>query len=127
MKKALLLIAVVGGLFGLFLLISDDTPQNTTNQNQETQQVAELITSEDVPEIIREKYDKKLASATFAGGCFWCTEAAFQETKGVENAISGYAGGEEYNPTYTAVIEKRTSHREAIKVFYDPNVVSYEE
>ena len=63
-------------------------------------------------ELIHEKIPTGVEPATFAAGCFWCTEAAFQTTNGVTNAISGYSGGEEYNPTYEEVYKETTSHRE---------------
>lgn len=66
------------------------------------------------------------ASAVFAGGCFWCTEADFEKLDGVSEAISGYAGGDEVDPTYQQVAAGRTGHTEAVKVLYDPDVVSYE-
>ena len=65
--------------------------------------------------------------ATFAGGCFWCTEAQFERVKGVLNVVSGYAGGPEKNPTYDAVSSGETGHTEAIQVFYNPKVVTYNE
>ncbi len=65
--------------------------------------------------------------ATFAAGCFWCTEAVFQETPGVISAVSGYAGGTEPNPTYEEVYKNLTSHREAVQIVFDPAVVSYDE
>jgi peptide methionine sulfoxide reductase msrA/msrB len=71
--------------------------------------------------------DPELSQATFAGGCFWCTEAAFQELEGVEEAVSGYAGGEEENPTYEEVVAHKTGHREALKVYYYADKISYEE
>lgn len=77
--------------------------------------------------IINEKTPEGASTATFAGGCFWCTEASFQETEGVSNAISGYTGGEEYNPTYKDVYTETTGHREALRVYYDPEVVSYQD
>ncbi|WP_258806784.1 peptide-methionine (R)-S-oxide reductase MsrB [Pseudidiomarina sp. CB1] len=63
--------------------------------------------------------------ATFAGGCFWCVEKAFEEVPGVREAVSGYAGGEEVAPTYEQVASGQTGHTEAVQVFYDPAVVSY--
>ena len=66
------------------------------------------------------------ASAVFAGGCFWCTEADFEKLDGVSEAISGYAGGEEVDPTYQQVAGGQTGHTEVVKVLYDPEVVSYE-
>jgi peptide-methionine (S)-S-oxide reductase len=69
---------------------------------------------------------KKLKKAYFAAGCFWCVEAIFESVNGVEEAISGYAGGTTKNPTYTQVSYGRTDHAEAVEVFYDPSVVSFE-
>ncbi len=68
-----------------------------------------------------------LAVATFAGGCFWCMEAAFEHLDGVRDAVSGYTGGSERHPTYDAVSNHRTSHAEAVRVLYDPNRVTYEQ
>lgn len=67
-----------------------------------------------------------LEIATFAGGCFWCTEAVFERVQGVKYVISGYSGGEEKNPTYKEVSYGKTSHAESIQIYYDPDVVSYE-
>ena len=67
----------------------------------------------------------KLSTAYFASGCFWCVEAIFESVKGVEEAVSGYAGGKEQNPTYQQVGAGKTGHTETVKVYYDPNVVSY--
>lgn len=68
-----------------------------------------------------------LAKATFAGGCFWCMEPPYDELEGVHQTISGYAGGEEEDPTYEEVSSGRTGHAEVVQVVYDPDVVSYEE
>ncbi len=68
---------------------------------------------------------KQYKVATFAGGCFWCTEAAFEGMKGVKEVISGYAGGTEENPTYMEVAQGQTSHREVVQIYYDD--VSYRE
>lgn len=65
--------------------------------------------------------------ATFAGGCFWCVESAFQEFPGVETAVSGFAGGEEENPTYKQVSSGTTGHRESVQLTYDPSQVTYEQ
>ncbi len=64
-------------------------------------------------------------TAYFAGGCFWCTESDFEKVDGVVEAISGYTGGKEANPTYKQVSAGRTSHVEAIKVVYDPAKITY--
>lgn len=68
----------------------------------------------------------KLAKATFAGGCFWCTEAVYAELKGVKGVTSGYIGGQVPNPTYKQVCTGQTGHAEAIEIEYDPQVVSFE-
>jgi len=65
--------------------------------------------------------------ATFAGGCFWCMESAFEGVDGVSEVISGYTGGTKVNPTYQEVSSGTTGHVEAVQVYYDPNVVSYKE
>lgn len=69
--------------------------------------------------------DASLAVATFAGGCFWCVEAGFEKLPGVVEAISGYSGGQESDPTYEQVAAGRTGHTEAVQVYYDPEVISY--
>jgi peptide-methionine (S)-S-oxide reductase len=68
-----------------------------------------------------------LQLATFGSGCFWCTEAVFQNVKGVEKVVSGYTGGKVKNPTYKEVCSGLTGHAEVIQVSYDPTVVSYPE
>lgn len=63
--------------------------------------------------------------ATFAGGCFWCTEASFECIKGVKDVISGYSGGEEERPTYYEVGDGKTGHTEAIQIYYNPEEISF--
>jgi peptide methionine sulfoxide reductase msrA/msrB len=70
---------------------------------------------------------KDYKTATFAGGCFWCVESDFEKVDGVIEAVSGYAGGDEPNPTYKQVSSGRTGHTEAVQITYDPNKVSYQE
>ena len=66
-----------------------------------------------------------LRNATFAGGCFWCLEAVFEQLEGVERVVSGYAGGSVAAPTYEQVCSGRTGHAEAVQVTFDPEVISY--
>ncbi|MFB3884081.1 MAG: peptide-methionine (R)-S-oxide reductase MsrB [Thermodesulfobacteriota bacterium] len=74
-----------------------------------------------------EKEEMNLRKATFAGGCFWCTEADFEKLPGVVKVISGYTGGNKENPTYEEVSSGKTGHVEAIQVYYDPKKITYEE
>lgn len=67
-----------------------------------------------------------LSIATFAGGCFWCTEAVFERVNGVKYVISGYSGGDEANPNYSQVGSGRTTHAESIQIYYDADVVDFE-
>lgn len=73
------------------------------------------------------KRDPNLAVATFAGGCFWCMEPPFEDKDGVQEVVSGYAGGQEKNPTYKQVAGGQTSHAEAVQVVYAPSKISYAE
>lgn len=68
-----------------------------------------------------------MEKATFAGGCFWCTEAIFQNIRGVKTVESGYSGGETDNPTYEDVSGSSTGHAETIQITFDPKVVSYKD
>jgi peptide methionine sulfoxide reductase msrA/msrB len=102
MKKLVLyaVLAVVPLLAALTVSMAEDKTQSDTNLNG-------------------------LEVATFAGGCFWCTESDFEKLNGVKEAISGYTGGHVDNPTYKQVSHGGTGHIESVQVFYDPKVVSY--
>lgn len=65
--------------------------------------------------------------ATFAGGCFWCTEAVFNNLEGVEKVVSGYTGGSIKNPAYREICTGRTGHAEAIQIYYDETLITYKE
>jgi peptide methionine sulfoxide reductase msrA/msrB len=68
-----------------------------------------------------------LEKATFAGGCFWCIEHAFEHLDGVQSVISGYTGGQKGNPTYDQVSSGRTDHLESVQISYEPTKISYQE
>ncbi len=70
---------------------------------------------------------KKLASAVFGGGCFWCLDPLFSHVRGVKTVATGYAGGKKENPTYAEVSTGTTGHAEVVKIDYDPAVITYEE
>jgi peptide-methionine (S)-S-oxide reductase len=95
-----------------------EAPQQTVSQdgNERTQ---EPMTDIKVPE------GKEVA--TLAAGCFWCTEAIFDDLKGVEKVESGYSGGQVANPSYREVCNGTTGHAEGIQITFDPKVVSYRE
>ena len=64
--------------------------------------------------------------AYFASGCFWCVEAIYESLEGVAESISGYSGGHTKNPTYESSNTGRTGHAEAVEIYYDPDVISFE-
>lgn len=68
-----------------------------------------------------------MQTAILGGGCFWCTEAVYTRAKGVVSAISGYAGGENPNPTYQEICTGTTGHAEIVTIKYDENIISYED
>lgn len=68
----------------------------------------------------------KTEVATFGGGCFWCLEAVFEETRGVLDVVNGYAGGEVKAPSYEQVSSGTTGHAEVVQITFDPTIISYE-
>lgn len=112
MKTTLIVGAVIitaGLIFGYFSLTEKKEDMMETSQTAMNEGMVELEV------------------ATFAGGCFWCTESDFEKVEGVKDAVSGYSGGQKDNPTYQEVSMGGTGHTEAIQVHYDPTVVTYEE
>lgn len=91
------------------------------SQQQHTGQQVDAIA---IPAV---RHSGEIDTATFAGGCFWCTEVQFQQLVGVDTVISGYIGGTVANPTYKQVTSGKTGHAEAINVIYRPDVISYDE
>ena len=83
-----------------------------------------ILNAEDEP--MKQESTQNLAVATFAGGCFWCTESDFEKIPGVVKVISGYTGGTLENPTYAQVSSGSTQHLESVEVYYDPTRISYE-
>ena len=90
---------------------------------EELHEEAKETTADDAAD--KDKKQDKLATATFGNGCFWCTEAVFEELHGVSKVISGYSGGKVPNPTYLQVSSKLTGHAEVIQLKYDPELISY--
>jgi peptide-methionine (S)-S-oxide reductase len=106
-----------------FLAIGLNACGQTNNPNKTTKVTEKNMTEQEV----QDTTGKNLEVATFAGGCFWCVEAQYQELKGVEKVESGYTGGTLKNPTYKEICTGRTGHAEAINIYYDPKVISYDE
>lgn len=104
-KSSLLLVLSLFIFAGCFSAVSEDKTENIKNDN----------------------FTGNLSVAYFSGGCFWCSESDFEKKLGVSEVISGYLGGEVENPTYKQVSSGVTGHREGVKVFYDENVVSFDE
>ena len=69
----------------------------------------------------------ELEVATFAGGCFWCVEAIFEDIEGVVEAVSGYSGGHLKNPTYEQVCTTDTGYAEAVNIYFDPRIISFKD
>ena len=86
--------------------------------------VSSLLSAPAIAQTIPEKTQSN-AEAIFAGGCFWCVESDFEKLDGVVEAISGYTGGHIKNPSYKQVSHENTGHYEAVKIIYDPNIISY--
>lgn len=106
---------------GILLAIATFTTSCESKIKNKTEPAKEVV--------LVEKYSKQdlqdYETAYFASGCFWCVEAIFESVKGVKEVISGYSGGTEENPTYEQVGYGKTSHAEAVEVYYNPKEISY--
>lgn len=100
----------------IFFVVMSACQAKTTVHNTDTPAAKEQTFNPD---------QKGLKKAYFASGCFWCVEAIYESVKGVEESISGYAGGHTKNPTYEASNTGRTGHAEAVEIYYDPTVVDF--
>lgn len=103
-----------------FFIYACSGSQQANGQLQKSQFTVE-------PAAISASEAQELDTATFAGGCFWCVEAVFERVKGVKSVVSGYAGGNQPDPTYQQVAAGQTDYAESVQVFYDPNEVTYQE
>lgn len=107
--------------YSLFFLISFFFFSCGNNAQEETVTRPEIANAEPI-EVPAENGLKK---TYFASGCFWCVEAVYESIEGVEEAISGYAGGHTKNPTYEETNTGRTGHAEAVEVIYNPEIVDF--
>jgi peptide-methionine (S)-S-oxide reductase len=117
---ALLLAAIaIPGVLAMSALRSTDSPSPADTEK--------LATASAIPQpAAPDAAPAEKALATFGSGCFWCTEAVFQQLKGVERVVSGYSGGTSQNPSYEDICTGATGHAEVIQVTYDPRVVGYD-
>jgi peptide-methionine (S)-S-oxide reductase len=115
-KKYRLMVALSAAMVSLtgFLSCAQKTPstQQLTHSNTKTMSTTATGPTD---------------TATLANGCFWCTEAIFEQLDGVVSAVSGYTGGQVENPTYKAVCSGETGHAEALQITYDPSKISFDE
>lgn len=101
-------------LFGIFLFSAGSSCGNQNSLKKSTDQTTSISVD-----------TAKYSQATFAAGCFWCEEAIFESVKGVHEAVSGYAGGTNQNPTYEDLGSGPTCHAEMVNVYYDSSVIDY--
>ncbi|HVX13271.1 MAG TPA: peptide-methionine (S)-S-oxide reductase MsrA [Pirellulales bacterium] len=101
-------------------------PATGTKSDRDQKQAQEKKMDEST-ESAAQTGSRGLEKATFGSGCFWCSEAVFQQLKGVRSVVSGYSGGITENPTYKQVCTGETGHAEVIQITFDPNEIAYPE
>lgn len=111
-------------ILSIFLFTSTSCQSTQKKENSKEEKEKEKEIKKPIAKLSQEELNT-YETAYFASGCFWCVEAIFESVKGVKEAVSGYAGGTEENPTYQQVGGGMTSHAEAIEVYYDPNLISF--
>ncbi|MEZ5013851.1 MAG: peptide-methionine (S)-S-oxide reductase MsrA [Chitinophagales bacterium] len=120
--KTILLPLLITGAIGIFSCSAkEQSADEQTQKDNKTDILSMRIQYTD-----QEIADKGWEKAVFAGGCFWCTEAIFEEVEGVQSVLSGYSGGHMDKPTYQAVCTDTTGHAECVQIVYDPALCSYE-
>jgi len=115
--------------FMLLLAPACNTTSKTTSDNTATKTEVKIDNNKNtypVSEYTKAQNLEKYSTAIFAGGCFWCTEAAFERIEGVVDVISGYSGGHVKNPDYYSVGGGSTGHAEAIFIYYDSSIINYD-
>lgn len=115
-----ILIATFTGLTTLMSCAQKSSSTTDTNMDKKNQ-------STDVSSHVNASDSSNTETATFANGCFWCTEAIFEELDGVISATSGYTGGNTENPTYKQVCSGKTGHAECLQIVFDPAKISFDE
>jgi peptide-methionine (S)-S-oxide reductase len=110
-----------------FLFISVVSFMGLNSCAQKKEQTAKTKKENKVMNTVNSSTSLNMNTATFGTGCFWCTEAIFQQLEGVEKVTSGYSGGTVPNPTYQQVCSKTTGHAECLNIVYDPKKISFDE
>lgn len=109
----------------LFLLALSTAFACQSKPDRKSQETAEATPAKEIKTPLSAQDLSKYKKAYFAAGCFWCVEAIFESVTGVKEVYSGYAGGTEKDPTYRDVGSGRTSHAEAVEIYYDPQEVNF--
>ncbi|WP_209405943.1 peptide-methionine (S)-S-oxide reductase MsrA [Pseudozobellia sp. WGM2] len=109
------IIVAISLLFGTSCQSNTKKTESPVRETQKKKEIVKLSVQE------LDNYE----TAYFASGCFWCVEAIFESIKGVKEVVSGYSGGTKKNPKYEQVAAGKTNHAEAVKVYYDPEVISF--
>ncbi|WP_418887637.1 peptide-methionine (S)-S-oxide reductase MsrA [Leeuwenhoekiella marinoflava] len=135
MKNRIIFSALLAASIALSLFFTscDNAPKHTDSAAVATTPELALHTDGTASEAMAEPAQNEAtatqnqdkATAYFASGCFWCVEAVYESVKGVEESVSGYSGGHTKNPTYEDSNTGKTGHAEAVKVIYDPEVISF--
>lgn len=130
-RKLLVRFSLAGGVLWLVGACTPPAAKLEPQKSPEPQQAAESQKSQESQKpgenAMESSRPASTQLATFGAGCFWCSEAVFQQLRGVQKVVSGYGGGQVEKPTYEQVCAGTTGHAECIQVTYDPAEVSYEE
>lgn len=126
MKKILIigLILISAALWAAGQIDGESAENKSVSNKDDKEKIGTIKSPEELKEIMN---NENLEIATFAGGCFWCTESDFQEIPGVEEVLSGYSGGQVENPTYQQVSAGKSGHLEVIQIYFDPQRISYDQ
>lgn len=108
----------------LFVYAFTACGSNTGKESPAEELIGQVFEEEKIKDV---NMNSGLDTATLGSGCFWCTEAIFQDLKGVKSVVSGYSGGHVENPSYQQVTTGRTGHAEVTQIVYDPAVISFDE
>ena len=125
MNSKFLMLAALAAIVGLGFWQYPKISAQLDN-NEVAYQKAEVSKGDDTAKLAGVAVESSLKVATLAGGCFWCVESGLEKVPGVKSVVSGYSGGELVDPTYRQVGSGRTGHTEAVQVYYDPAIISFE-